>query len=106
MVWPQAIIFAWGHVEHCANWHEKLGIFAITGAGAVVFAWLLQRWQNLWFPILLHITMNLWWELFSVARTAAGGWFLFALQNLTMLLAIMATLLNAGNRPLAQAENV
>jgi hypothetical protein len=30
--------------------------------------------------------------LFSVARTAIGGWFSFALQILTMLLAILVTL--------------
>jgi len=36
--------------------------------------------------------MNLWWELFSVAKTAIGGWFPFMLQNLTMLLAIFITL--------------
>jgi len=106
VVWPAAIIFAWGHVEQGASWDEKFGIFVITGAGAVVFAWLLQQWQNLWFPIMLHITMNLWWELFSVARTAVGGWFPFALQSLTMLLAIIVTLLKARNGPLAQAENV
>jgi hypothetical protein len=36
--------------------------------------------------------MNLWWELFSVSRSAIGDWLPFALQNLSMLLAILVTL--------------
>ena len=58
----------------------------------MTFAWPVYRWQNLWVAVALHICMNLWWELFSVAKTAIGGWFPFMLQNLTMLLAIFITL--------------
>jgi len=78
-------------------------LLAITGSGAVVLSWLVYRWQNLWFAITLHICMNLWWELFSVARTAIGGWFLFALQILTMLLAVLATLYFTRTQTLAVA---
>src|SRR5437660_5217831 len=35
---------------------------------------------------------DLWWELFSVARTAIGGWLPFALHSLTVMLAIIVTL--------------
>jgi membrane protease YdiL (CAAX protease family) len=92
VVWPSAILFGWGHIEHGQNWQEMAGIFLLTGTGGLVFAWLLARWENLWFPIMLHIAMNLWWELFSVARTVIGGWFPFALQTLTIVLAIAVTL--------------
>lgn len=47
---------------------------------------------NLWVAVALHICMNLWWELLAVAKTAIRGWFPFALQNLTMLLAILGSL--------------
>jgi hypothetical protein len=48
--------------------------------------------------VALHICMNLWWELFSVAKTAIGGWFPFMLQNMTMLLAIFITLYRTRSR--------
>lgn len=67
------------------------GLFFLTGSGGAIFAWLVHRWQNLWIPVMLHICMNLWWELFSVAKSAIGGWFPFALQTLTMLLAVLVT---------------
>ena len=67
-------------------------------AGGVTFAWLVYRWQNLWVAVALHICMNLWWELFSVAKTAIGGWFPFMPQNLTMLLAILITLYRTRSR--------
>ncbi len=101
VVWPSAFLFGWGHVEQGTNWQEQLGIFLITGTGAVVVSWLLQRWQNLWFPIMLHIAMNLWWELFSVARTAVGGWFPAVWQILTMVLAIAITLWRTKPQPRA-----
>ena len=91
-VWPSAILFGLGHVEKGQSFQEMAGLFLLTGSGGVLVAWLVYRWQNLWFAVVLHICMNLWWELFSVARSAIGGWFPFALQTLTMLLAILVTL--------------
>jgi uncharacterized protein len=71
---------------------ESAGLFFLLAAGGVTFAWLAQRWQNLWVPVALHVSMNLWWELFAVARSVIGGWFPFILQNTTVLLAILLTL--------------
>ena len=92
LVWPSALLFGYGHVEQGQSLKEMAGLFFLTGAGGVTFAWLVYRWQNLWVAVALHICMNLWWELFSVAKSAIGGWFPFMLQNLTMLLAIFITL--------------
>lgn len=61
----------------------------LTGSGAVVFAWLIYRWQSLWFPIFLHVCMNLWWEVFSAAKTALGGWVPFVLQTGSISLAAL-----------------
>jgi membrane protease YdiL (CAAX protease family) len=91
LIWPQALLFGLGHVEQGQSLLEMAGLMLLTGAGAVVFAWLLYRWQSLWFPITLHICMDLWWELFSVSKTALGGWFPFALQIGCVLLAILVT---------------
>jgi membrane protease YdiL (CAAX protease family) len=92
VVWPSALLFGWSHVEQGQSLQEMAELFFLIGSGGVLFAWLVYRWQNLWVPVALHICMNLWWELFSVSRNAIGGWFPFALQTLTMLLAILATL--------------
>jgi len=89
---PPAVLFGLGHVEKGQGWQEVAGIFVLTGTGAAVFSWLLDRWQNLWAPIGLHIFMNLYWEIFSVSRIAIGGWFPFAVQSATVVLAIVLTL--------------
>jgi membrane protease YdiL (CAAX protease family) len=91
-VWPSALLFGYGHVDQGESLQEMAALFFLIAAGGVVFAWLVYRWQNLWVAITLHVCMNLWWELFSVARNAIGGWFPFALQILTLLLAIAGTL--------------
>lgn len=89
---PPAIVFALGHIEKGQDWREMASIFLLTGTGAAVFSWLLKEWNNLWIPIAMHICMNLWWEVFGVAKTAVGGWFPFALQTASILLAIVLTL--------------
>jgi uncharacterized protein len=91
-VWPSVVLAGLAHVEKGQSLLQMSGLLLLTGGGALVFAWLVYRWQNLWVPISLHICMNLWWELFSVAKTAIGGWLPFALQTFTMLLAIILTL--------------
>jgi membrane protease YdiL (CAAX protease family) len=98
VVWPSALLFGYGHVEQGQSLQEMAGLFFLTGAGGVTFAWLIYRWQNLWVAVVLHICTNLWWELFSVAKNAIGGWFPFMLQNLTMLLAIFITLYRTRSR--------
>ncbi len=90
-VWPQALLFGWGHVEQGQRFQEMAGLMLLTGSGAVVFAWLLYRWQSLWFPVALHVCMNLWWVVFSVAKNALGGWLPFVLQTGTVILAIGIT---------------
>ena len=103
VVWPSVVLFGWSHVEKGENLLEMAGLFFLTGSGGLLFAWLIYRWQNLWVPVALHICMNLWWELFSVSRTAIGGWFPFALQSLTILLAILVTLSYKRSKALAAA---
>lgn len=88
---PPAVLFGLGHIEKGQGWNEVAGIFLLTAAGSAVFSWLLDQWQNLWAPFGLHCLSNLCWEIFSVSNTALGGWFPFALQTTTVLLAILLT---------------
>jgi membrane protease YdiL (CAAX protease family) len=99
LVWPQALLFGLGHIEQGQSYLEMTELMLLTGLGAVVFAWLVYRWQSLWFPVAFHICVNLWWELFSVARSALGGWFPFALQLASIALAILITLYWTKGKP-------
>ena len=101
---PQAALSGLGHIEKGADLIQVLGIFLLIFAGAVVFSWLMDQWHSLWIPFFLHVLMNLWWEVFSVSNTVLGGWFPFALQQLTVLLAIGITLYlkRAGKLPVSR----
>lgn len=87
------------HVEKGASPLDVLGLFLLTGAGAVAFSWIYVRWDSLWAPFSLHLFMNLWWEVFSVAGTALGGWFPFALQTACIASAILLTVWLTQPRP-------
>lgn len=90
---PQAILSGLGHIEKGTSWTEIAEIFLLIFSGGVIFSWLLEKWQSIWFPLFLHVFMNLWWDIFTVSDTVLGGWFAFAVQQITMLLAIGITLL-------------
>lgn len=74
-------------------------IFAITGLGGALAAWLYAEWDfNLWVPIGVHILMNFWWSLFAVDDSALGS----GPANLVRLAGVGAlialTLIHAGRR--------
>lgn len=79
------------HVEKGNTALDILGIFAITALGGAFFSWLVMRWNSLWFAVTTHALMNFWWSYFNVAPTALGGWFAFAMQITSVLLAIIVT---------------
>jgi CAAX protease family protein len=84
-------IFGWGHVEKGTNFAESAALFLLTGIGGLFFAWFYYRWNSIWFPWVVHALMNFYWELFSISKTALGGWYPFALQWTTLLLASFLT---------------
>jgi uncharacterized protein len=86
-----AALFGWGHVEQGGNFREALALFLMLGTGGVFFAWFYYRWDSIWFPFTVHALMNFYWELFSISKTALGGWFPFALQWITILCAALLT---------------
>lgn len=92
--------FAWGHFGQASRAGQGLSgealVLAITGSGAILFAWCLLRWGfNLWFVVALHAGMNLWWYVFAVDETAVGGWAGNVARVLTVMLAITLTLLRS-----------
>lgn len=89
-----AILFALGHANPLGEpSFDSVMTFAVTGAGAIVFSWLYERWHfNLWIPVLLHSLLNLAWSLFRVGDGAFAGWLPLAMQVTTITLAIVLTL--------------
>ena len=99
-----ALIFAAGHLYQSQNINELVGIFIITFAGAIFFAWLYVEWNyNLWVPIFTHTLMNLSWNLFAVDNSALGGLAANIFRGLTILTAILFTIWykRKHNQPLA-----
>jgi CAAX protease family protein len=86
-----AVIFGWGHIEKGSNFAEMAGLLLVTGSGGAFVAWFFYRWDSIWFPFALHALMNFYWEVFSVGRTALGGWFAVTAQISAILLAAFLT---------------
>ena len=94
-----ALIFAFGHLYQSQNAIELIGIFMITFSGAIFFAWLYVEWNyNLWVPILTHSLMNLSWNLFEIDNSALGDLKANIFRGLTILTAIIFTVLYKRNR--------
>src|SRR5690554_1812076 len=94
-----ALIFAFGHLYQSQDVGELIGIFAITFFGAVFFAWLYVEWNyNLWVPIFTHTLMNLSWHLFEVDNSALGDVKANLFRGLTILTAILFTIVYKKNR--------
>lgn len=91
-VFAGALIFAIGHIWQGQNISEASGIFLITFAGAVFFAWLFTEWDyNLWVAIFLHTFMNLAWSIFQFNETALGDMQANVFRGLTIATAIIFT---------------
>jgi len=94
-----AAFFGVGHLYQGDNAMQALAIFAITGLGAVWFAWLYVEWRyNLWVPIAFHLLMNLYWSLFNVSETALGSTTANVLRFVVILLSIVGTVIYARYR--------
>lgn len=94
-----ALIFAFGHLYQSQNISELVGIFAVTFFGAIFSAWLYVEWNyNLWVPIFTHTLMNLSWNLFEVHNSALGDVKANIFRGLTILTAILFTILYKKKR--------
>ena len=89
-----AFIFGLQHLYQGDTLMEALGVFGVTFAGALWFAWLYIEWdKNLWLVIFLHSLMNLYWSLFDVSESGAlGGQFANTFRVITIVLSVYLTI--------------
>lgn len=89
-----SLFFASMHLYQSNDPGVLVGIFATTFLGAVLFSWLFTEWNyNLWVSIFLHFFMNFAWMLFDVSDHAFGGVYANVFRMMTILLAIVLTLI-------------
>lgn len=86
-----AASFGWGHVEQGGNFREAVALFCCWAAGAPSSPGFITAGILSGSPWTVHALMNFYWELFSVSKTALGGWFPFFLQWITILCAALLT---------------
>jgi len=92
-VLPAALIFGLLHLYQGTGFGEVIGVFLITFAGGILFAWAYVEWNyNIWVPIFLHMLMNLAWELFSVSDNALGGVYSNVFRAVTIAMVIILTI--------------
>ena len=89
-----ALLFGLMHLYQSNDLVELVGIFLITFLGAILFAWVYVEWRyTLWVPILLHLLMNLAWEMFNISDNALGEAYSNVFRTVTIVLIITITIL-------------
>ncbi|MDH5824682.1 CPBP family intramembrane metalloprotease [Luteimonas sp. RD2P54] len=94
-----ALFFGAAHLSQGHGWSEAAAIAALTGFGALWFAWLYVEWDyDLWVPVVFHVLMNLYWALFGVADDALGPLAATLLRLTVVALSVAVTLATARRR--------
>ncbi|MEG0185489.1 MAG: CPBP family glutamic-type intramembrane protease [Stenotrophomonas sp.] len=109
---PQALLFGMVHWLGFGGFDggaTALLVGAVIALGGYIFAWLDHLDGNtLWCGLVLHISMNLAWNVFSVDDSIALGWQVTGLRVGTALLAVAMLLVwrrqrQATHRPVTPA---
>ncbi len=97
--WPSAILpalfFGWGHFDQANDLFSTVMTLGLTGGGALLFAWLFEKWGGIWVPLGLHVMINFAWNLFAVGDGAFAGTLPTIMQLSTVLFAIIVTVFRA-----------
>lgn len=104
----QALVFGSAHLYQAHDWVQAAGVFGVTFAGALWFAWLWIEWDNLWVNVWLHILMNAWWGCFEVSSDALGGVWANVFRAVTIAISVILTLRylrKHGRKPLQKDFN-
>lgn len=101
-----ALLFGMIHLYQSNDFNELVGIFLITFLGAILFAWTYVEWNyNVWVPGLLHLLMNLAWEMFDISDNALGGMYPNIIRTITIVLIIAITIFYKRRKGIPLAVN-
>ena len=68
-----AVVFGFAHAAQGDGLQESAMIAAITAVGGLFFGWLYLRFgRNLWPAIVMHVGINLLWNMFDFGANAVG----------------------------------
>lgn len=89
-----AMAFSFGHLYQAYDLVSTVFTVLITSVASVWWGWMFIRWRyNIWFPLFLHVLMNLAFDLFAVGSgTAAGGVATYAGRLLVIAISVGITL--------------
>ncbi len=89
-----ACFFGLGHLYQAASPAEALQVFLLTATASVGFSLFYLMWGwNLWFPLFMHVLMNLSWVVFDAGENVLGNASLNIPRLITIVLAILTSLL-------------
>ncbi len=99
-----AVAFAWGHLYQAADAAEAVMVFLVTSGAGIGFAIFYKMWGwNLWFPIFMHIFMNLSFVIFDLGDNVLLSGTANIFRGITILLAIIASIyINYRNKKAAE----
>lgn len=101
-----AVIFAYGHLYQASGVGEALLVFLVTSGAGIGFAIFYKMWGwNLWFPIFMHIFMNLSFVIFDLGDNVLLSGTANIFRGITILLAIIASIyINYRNKNKQELE--
>lgn len=101
-----AFIFAYGHLYQAADAGQAVLVFLVTSGVGIGFAIFYKMWNwNLWFPIFMHIFMNLSFAIFNTGDNVLLDKTSNIFRGITILLAIIASIyINYRNKRTARIE--
>lgn len=88
-----AVIFAWGHIYQAEGFSQKALVFMVTSGAGIGFAIFYKMWGwNLWFPMFLHILMNLSFAIYDMGDNVLLTGTANIFRGITIGLAIIASI--------------
>lgn len=88
-----AVLFAWGHLHQADNINEAILVFFVTSGAGIGFAVFYKMWGwNLWFPMFMHIMMNLSFAMFHTGDNVLLDSKANIFRGITIVLAIIVSI--------------